>query len=72
MIERGLLGAKTGQGFYKRVTSGGESRVLTLDLATMEYREPREARFPSLDATRAAGDSGSRIRYLFLGSDRVA
>lgn len=43
MLERNLLGEKTGAGFYKR--EGRE--ILTLDFATMEYR-PRQEPNPML------------------------
>ena len=48
MIQRGLLGDKTGQGFYKKLKgkSGDESEILTLDLATFEYRARQRATFP--------------------------
>src|SRR6266566_3680538 len=48
MVERKMIGEKTGQGFYKRVRKGGpsgppgESEILTLHPATLEYR-PRKS-----------------------------
>ena len=46
MAKRKWLGDKTGQGFYKRVKGGeGEKEILTLDIATMEYRPRQKARF---------------------------
>lgn len=71
MIERGLLGDKTGQGFYKKVKDGSGSRILTLDLTTLEYREREPPNLPSLEATRSMGDLATRLRALFLGRDRV-
>src|SRR5262249_21606214 len=41
MIERGWVGEKAGQGFYKREKTGGESTILTLVPATLTYR-PRQ------------------------------
>jgi len=46
MIEKGLLGDKTGGGFYKKV----DGKRLVLDLETFEYREPKKAQFPELAA----------------------
>ena len=72
MLERGWLGEKTGQGFYKRVKRpGGESQILVLDPATMEYRPSQHVSLPSLEATRGIEDAGERLRTLFLGKDRV-
>ena len=45
-MERGRLGDKTGQGFYKKPPKGTKGEILTLDLETMEYRERRRARHP--------------------------
>jgi 3-hydroxyacyl-CoA dehydrogenase len=68
LTARGWIGSKAGQGFYKKDASGD---ILTLDPATMTYRPPQPARLPSLDAARAIEDVGTRIRTLFLGSDKV-
>src|SRR5687768_15615248 len=51
MLERGMAGEKTGQGFYKRIKSAdGESEILTLDPATLEYRPRKQPQLASLDA----------------------
>jgi 3-hydroxyacyl-CoA dehydrogenase len=72
MLVRGLLGEKTGQGFYKRVKrSDGESEILTLDHETLEYRSREPVKLPSLDAASSIADTGERIRTLFNGQDRV-
>jgi 3-hydroxyacyl-CoA dehydrogenase len=72
MLAKGLVGEKTGQGFYKRVKSAaGESEILTLDRSTLEYVPRRAAKLPSLDSARTITDVGERITTLFNGSDRV-
>src|SRR6185436_1670586 len=72
MLQRGLVGEKTGQGFYKRVKGAvGESEILTLDPATLEYRPRQPARFPSIDAAQSITDVGERVRTLYQGKDRV-
>jgi 3-hydroxyacyl-CoA dehydrogenase len=71
MVEKGLLGAKTGQGFYKRVTTGSDSAILALDPVTLEYRPLQPARLGSLDAAAGARTLHERIRQLLVGPDRV-
>jgi len=71
MLERHYLGAKTGKGFYTRVTVGDESRIQTIDLETFEFRDAKPARLPSLEAAMAIADIGERLRTLVLGSDRA-
>ncbi len=72
MLERGMLGEKTGQGFYKRVKKAdGESEILTLDPATLEYRPRRSPKLASIDATKTIEDLGERVRTLFAAPDRV-
>src|ERR1035437_9637068 len=70
LIERGWIGEKSGQGFYKRQKTAGGSEILTLDPATLTYRAMQPARLPALDAARAIEDTGARIRTLFLGRDK--
>ncbi len=79
LIERGWIGEKAGQGFYKRVpsTSSGHgksasgSEILTLDPATLSYRPRQSPKLPALDATRSIEDPRARIKTLFNGSDKV-
>ncbi|MFN8001970.1 MAG: hypothetical protein U0X75_13250 [Acidobacteriota bacterium] len=48
MVERRLLGDKTGGGFYKKVGKD----IVTLDTATFEYRPQQKAQFASLGAAK--------------------
>jgi 3-hydroxyacyl-CoA dehydrogenase len=67
LIERGWVGEKAGQGFYKR--SGSD--ILTLDPATLTYRPRQAPRLPSLDSAGGIDDVGERVKTLFLGRDKV-
>jgi len=50
MLAKGLLGDKTGKGFYQKVPGkDGGSEILTLDLKTLEYRPRQSPKFPSLE-----------------------
>jgi len=69
MIERGWLGEKSGQGFYRRV--GKEKEIHAIDLNTLEYHPAAKVRFPSADAARNIEDLGERLRVLVKGEDRV-
>ena len=72
MVERKMVGEKVGQGFYKRVKSAtGESEILTLDPATLEYRPRKAPRLPSLEAAATIPDVRERVRTLYEGKDRV-
>jgi 3-hydroxyacyl-CoA dehydrogenase len=71
LIEKGWVGEKSGQGFYKRVKTPAGSEILTLDPATLTYRERQSPRLPSLDAARAIDDPAERTKTLFLGQDTV-
>jgi len=54
-----------GRGFYQRVKkAGGESEILTLDPAKMDYRPQQKARFASIEAGRAIEDTRERLRML--------
>jgi 3-hydroxyacyl-CoA dehydrogenase len=71
LVERGWIGEKAGQGFYKRERTAAGAEILTLDPATLTYRSKQPARLPALDAARAIEDPGERIRALYFGKDRV-
>jgi 3-hydroxyacyl-CoA dehydrogenase len=69
MIERGWLGEKTGQGFYKRV--GKEKEIHAVDFATLDYRPARKVTFPSVEAARNVPDLDARLRMLVKAPDRA-
>lgn len=72
MLERGMIGEKAGQGFYKKVKRpDGSTEILALDIATLEYRPQKKATFPSIEAARSIEDAHERTRALFLGKDVV-
>ena len=54
LVERGWIGEKSGQGFYKRQQTASGTEILTLDPATMTYR-PRQSAAPAC-ARRGAVD----------------
>lgn len=70
MVERQMLGDKTGQGFYKKIKGpGGESQILALDLKTMEYGPRNEAVIASLEQVKRIKDPGERIKALANSHD---
>jgi 3-hydroxyacyl-CoA dehydrogenase len=72
MLKRGLLGEKTGQGFYKRVKNpDGSSTILELNFQTMEYEQPQKVRFPSTGAVRSIDDPAQRILTMLDADDRA-
>lgn len=72
MVDRGWLGEKSGQGFFKRVRNeAGEREIHVLDLDTMEYRPRRKPNFASLTAARAMPDLKDRVRALATAKDEA-
>ena len=71
MVERGWVGEKAGQGFYKKTKRDGRTEIHALDPATLEYRPPQKAPLAPLEAARAIEDPAERIRTLFLGKHDV-
>ena len=71
LVERGWIGDKAGQGFYRKERGPKGSTILTLDPATMDYRPRQSARIGTLDVAQTIGDPAERMRSLFLARDRV-
>ena len=67
MVERGLLGEKTGGGFYRK--EGKEIR--TLDWKTLEYRERRKPKLPAVEAAQNVADLGARLNQIMAGKDKA-
>lgn len=71
LIERGWIGQKTGQGFYRRERTADGGRILVLDPASFDYRPRRAPQLPAVEAARAVTDVRERVRTLFLARDRA-
>ncbi|WP_304459936.1 3-hydroxyacyl-CoA dehydrogenase family protein, partial [Alicyclobacillus sendaiensis] len=72
LVERGWLGEKSGQGFYKRVKANGKRQILVLDLDTFEYREQKNVSSSALEASKQAKGAAGKARALVQGGDRYA
>jgi 3-hydroxyacyl-CoA dehydrogenase len=72
LAEKGWLGNKSGQGFYKQVRVGGNREFHTIDPDTLEYFNPPSVRFDSVGAVRKIEDLGERLRKLLEFDDRAA
>jgi 3-hydroxyacyl-CoA dehydrogenase len=68
MVERKMLGAKTGRGFYEK--KGDE--ILALDLGTMQYRPQQKPRFPSLEMAQGIESLPERLKAVFNGKDHAS
>ncbi len=68
LVERGWVGSKAGQGFYRKADDG---EILTLDPSSMTYRPKQPVRLPSLEAARSIENVGERIRTLVAGQDKI-
>ncbi len=73
LVERGSLGQKASEGFYRkeRKASGKGSRILALDLETLDYGEIPKSRFGSLQIWRRWKDTGRRLNSLFYEEDQA-
>jgi 3-hydroxyacyl-CoA dehydrogenase len=70
MVEKGLLGDKSGSGFYKKIIDNdGIKQFLVLDINSMEYRPKEPVLFESIEAAKKYQDSGSRLKTLYYGRD---
>lgn len=67
MISNGWIGAKSGQGFFKKV--GKE--ILQLNLSTFEYEPTTKLVAPSLEMAKQAKGTGGKLKVLIYANDRV-
>ncbi len=74
MLDRNLLGNKSGAGFYKRDKRGGKTVFDVLDLETFEHRPPENPEITVAKEAQKQGSLGARLRFLVekAGEDRHA
>jgi 3-hydroxyacyl-CoA dehydrogenase len=72
LLERGWLGNKSGQGFYKVVKDvEGNKFFWTLDFETMEHQPPTQPQFASVQKHAGVENTLERLRLLLNEDDRA-
>lgn len=72
MVKNNLLGAKTKEGFYKKIKDDkGKSRILALDLDTLKFKPQKKVKFPTLEMTKPIEDLKERFKVLLKGKDKA-
>ena len=72
MVEKGWIGEKQGQGFYKKVKSEAGKEIQSLDLNTMEYSASRKISSVSLEAAKQAKGTVGKLKALLGAKDRYS
>jgi 3-hydroxyacyl-CoA dehydrogenase len=73
MVEKGWLGNKVKQGFYKEVrSSDGNREFWSLNLKTLDYEAPVKIRFDSLGKVKDIEELGEKLKILLASDDRAA
>ncbi len=72
MLDNKWLGAKNGQGFYKKIKNKeGKSTILSLDFKAMEYKEQKKVRFDAIGTARKIDNLKERTKFLFEAEGKV-
>ena len=72
MVEKGWLGNKVKQGFYKEVrTAEGNREFWSLNLKTLDYEAPVKVRFESIGKVKDAEDLGEKLKIMIAAEDRA-
>jgi 3-hydroxyacyl-CoA dehydrogenase len=73
MVEKGWLGNKVKQGFYKEVrTPEGNREFWSLNLKTLEHEPGTKVRFESVGKTKDIDDLGEKLQIFLTSEDRAA
>jgi 3-hydroxyacyl-CoA dehydrogenase len=69
MLDKNLLGNKSGAGFYKRTKRDGKTVFDVMDLTTFEHQPPENPEIPMAQEAQKQGDLGARLRFLVEKAD---
>jgi 3-hydroxyacyl-CoA dehydrogenase len=70
MIEKGMLGDKTGFGFYKKTKDDkGNRAILSLDYKALEHTPQEAVKLASLEAAKSISGTAAKINSLFSAKD---
>ncbi len=74
IVSNNWLGDKTGQGFFKKLSTRnekGEKEIHVLNLQTLEYGPRTKPKFASLEAAKPIDDLKTRIKMLASAQDKA-
>ena len=72
MVEKDMLGDKTGKGFYKKIKKDdGTKEILELDLTKLEYKPSEKIKYASIAAAKPLEDLDERLILLHEAKDKV-
>ena len=73
MLEKGWLGDKSKQGFYKKTKNQqGETEILTLNLQTLDYEPKQRVKFASLEPLKGIDNLRQRLQAFYQAGDKAA
>ncbi|PKQ65511.1 3-hydroxyacyl-CoA dehydrogenase [Labilibaculum filiforme] len=73
LMENQWLGAKTGQGFYKKIKNeSGVSEILSLNLSSFEYQAKQQIKFAEFEAAKAIPHLNNRFKLLLKGEGKIS
>jgi 3-hydroxyacyl-CoA dehydrogenase len=64
MVEQGILGDKSGSGFYKKVKAKGETTILTINFDNFEYEDRGKVRLDEIATLRNLPTVAERVSAL--------
>ncbi|SDH61370.1 3-hydroxyacyl-CoA dehydrogenase [Alteribacillus persepolensis] len=71
MEERGWLGSKSGQGFYKKVTGENGKEILELDVDTFTYQPRKRIKAKSLEEAGRKTSTREKLKTLVYADDQA-
>lgn len=72
LVDKNLLGNKTGMGFYKKEKADGESKIYYYDYNDGEYKPTVRPKFPSVQMTKQMDDPIQRLMTVINGKDKAS
>jgi len=72
MVSKGLLGNKSGQGFFKKTKGENGSSYFYYDHKTREYAPSKRPKFASIEAAKSIDDPAKRLQAVVSGTDNAA
>ncbi|MCF6180186.1 MAG: enoyl-CoA hydratase/isomerase family protein, partial [Geopsychrobacter sp.] len=70
MVEKGLLGNKSRQGFYKKEKIDGKRQIFYYDYNSGEYKPAEKPKFASVAAVKMIDDPAKRVAMMIAAGDK--